>query len=223
MADLGEFGQALITHDGTPDTFRFHGEQFEVPAALSPLPLMRFAHRTKLNQVAEEQANRRMERAQAVMDAARSEHARTVAQPELTAAAEAVMEAQLDNMAAMYEFMQGCLPDESTWQRFQLVALRAGSSAEELMGVCSAIFAAVTGRPSSRPSEFSDGPSSTGGTSMDDYVSPAPTSGQPPPSAGSAAAPSGLDRLRALTALERQRAEMRGHMKPVRELLQSSG
>jgi hypothetical protein len=219
MADLGEFGRAIATHDGgEPDTFTFYGERFEVPAALSPLPMMRFAWRQKTYALADEQAKRRRDTAQKRMDAARNDAERAVVQPELSAAALAVDEVGLDLMATMYEFMTGCLPDESTWQRFQRVALEHAAPADELMGVCSAIFVAVSGRPTSRPSESSDGPWTTGVESTVSYGWPEPTPGQlPQPTESLLEEP--LPPVRVLTENELQRLQIRAQMAPVGQLL----
>lgn len=218
MADLGEFGHAIATHDGEPDTFRFYGEVFEVPAALSPLPLMRFAWRQKVVDQAAEQAERRRDRAQALMDSARSEVERASRQPEWSAAELAVAEAGLDRMATMYEFMTGCLPDPGQWARFEQAAVRNHAQADELMAVCSAVFAAVAGRPTSRPSESSDGPWTTGAESTVNSGWPEPTPGQPPQPTDSLLAEP-LPPVRVLTENELQRLQIRAQMAPVGQLL----
>jgi hypothetical protein len=220
MADLGEFGRAIATHDGEPDTFTFCGERFDVPAALSPLPLMRFAWRQKVVDLADEQAKGRRERAQALVDSARNEQERAARFPALSAAELAVTEAGLDRMAAMYEFMRGCLPDDESWARFESAAVRYGVEADVLMEVCSAIFAAVIGRPTSRPSESSDGPWTTGAASTENYAWPEPTPGPPlhltawEPDPAPETAP-----IRVLTENELQRAQIRAQMAPVSQLL----
>jgi hypothetical protein len=184
---------------------------------------MEFAHATKVNQQAEAKAKARTTRAKAGFDLARSDADRAVARQELIAADEAVVAAGLETLLSMYAYMQSCLPDADSWDRFRKVATRDGVDAEELMGVCSAIFAAVTGRPSSRPSESSDGPSSIGLRSTDSFGLPVPTDGPPRPPTGSEPAwEPAAEQLRVLTAAERQRAELRGHMRPVRDLLTGS-
>jgi hypothetical protein len=218
MADLGEFGRAIATHDGEPDTFTFCGERFGIPAALSPLPLMRFAWRQKVVDLADKQAKDRRDRAQEQMDRAFTDTARAVWQPELSAADLAVTEAGLDRMAAMYEFMRGCLPDDESWARFEATAVRFGVDADVLMEVCSAIFAAVIGRPTSRPSESSDGPLTTGAESTGSYGWPEPTPGQPlQPTDSLLEEP--LPPVRVLTENELQRLQIRAQMAPVGQLL----
>jgi hypothetical protein len=214
VANLGEFGRAIVEHAGEPDTFTFYGERFEVPARLSPLPMMQFAWRTKLHQQADEQSKDRVARCRATLDRAPHGPARDLAATELEAAELADNEVQINLMAAMYEFMRGCLPDESTWQRFQQVAMVNGADAGELMEVCSSIFTAVSGRPTSRPSDLSDGPSRIGDGSTDDAGSPDPTLGRPLHSTGSVVE---------LTPLERQRREALEQMVPVGQLLRGSG
>lgn len=216
MADLGEFGHALAELDDEPDTFRFHGEQFQIPAGVSPLPMMRFAWRQKVVNQAEEQATAKREAAQAQMDRAYSDAARAVHQDTLTAAEMAQTEASLDRMACMYEFMQGCLPDEDEWQRFQRTAIKHRVQADELMQVCSAIFAAASGRPTSRPSGSSDGPSNTGDTSTGVSASPGPTGGPRPPDTAWEPDP---NQVRVLTAAELQRRQFFSDTVPVGELL----
>jgi hypothetical protein len=215
VANLGEFGRAVVEHTGEPDTFTFYGERFEVPARLSPLPMMQFAWRTKLHQQADEQSKDRVSRCQGTLDRAPAGPARDLAATELAAAELADNEVQINLMAAMYEFMRGCLPNEAMWQRFQQTAMVNGAAADELMEICSSIFAAVSGRPTSRPSDSSDGPSSIGDGWTDGAGSPDPTAGQPVRDMDSVVVE--------LTPLERQRREALAQMVPVGQLLRGSG
>lgn len=74
--------------------------------------------------------------------------------------------------AALYEVLEQCI-DPADWSRFEEVADRERVGGDELLGVVRAAFAEVAGRPTSRPSDSSDGPriiepSSTAGSSSPD-------------------------------------------------------
>lgn len=216
MADLGEFGRArAVAHgeDLDPDSFRFHGERFEVPQALSPLVLMEFAYEAKVNHAAHEQATARQGKAQGVLDQSSSPAQRAVAQDELTAAETAVSTANTMHMAAMYSYIRECIGD-AQWPRFRAVVLREAVDDDELMDVCADIFSAVAGRPTRRPSGSSDGPSSTGVTSTDGSDSPGATPGQ-------ALMGQVLDIQPRLTEAEEQMRQFRELMVPVDQLTRS--
>jgi hypothetical protein len=77
------------------------------------------------------------------------------------AVAEAGTQAEeLAGMAAMHELLRDCLAP-GDWPRFQKVAADNKADAEELMAVCGAIYQAVTGRPTQRPSDSAGGSSPT--------------------------------------------------------------
>jgi len=153
MADYGEFGRALAVAEGEPDIFTFHGEPFILPAAMSALPLMRFAWRGK---VIDQQ-----------LEQARSAKARAVTPEQKDQAAAAEGQAEMEALSAVYEFLRASLPDPQDWARFEEVAIRVGAGQDELMGVCNQIYQAVTGRPTRRPADSSAGPSTTGTPSTD--------------------------------------------------------
>lgn len=68
--------------------------------------------------------------------------------------------ADLEGLAAMYDLLEQCIAPQD-WRRFQAAADRARSDGEELMGVVGEVMRLLTDRPTSRPSDSSDGPSST--------------------------------------------------------------
>ncbi len=75
--------------------------------------------------------------------------------------AESGVEAEeMEGLAAMHDLLRDCL-SEGDWSRFQRTAAVKKASAEELMEVCAAVYQAVTGRPTSRPSDSADGPLTT--------------------------------------------------------------
>lgn len=83
------------------------------------------------------------------------------------AVAEAGTQAEeLAGLAAMHELMRDCLA-AGDWPRFQKVAADNKAEADELMEVCGAVYAAVTGRPTRRPSASVDGSSETTGSSRE--------------------------------------------------------
>lgn len=179
MADLGEFGRAvteLVSDD--VDTFRFHGERFELPAAISSLVPMRFTHAVKQAQTVQTSAEARTANAKALRARARTADAAASADAQLESAQLEEATANTAATAAMYEYIRGCLGDDAgQWARFESVCLRDGVQSEELMDLCARIFEAVGGRPTRRLSDSSDGPSNTGATSTDGAGSPEPTPG----------------------------------------------
>jgi len=63
-------------------------------------------------------------------------------------------------LSAMYDLLQQCIAD-ADWDRFQSVANKVRADGEELMGVVKDVMEELTARPTSRPSDSSDGPKST--------------------------------------------------------------
>jgi hypothetical protein len=77
----------------------------------------------------------------------------------------------LAGLVAMYELLEQCF-DVEEFERFQQVALRTKAKGDELMGVVGKVIEAISGRPTSRPSDSSDGPEQTQGNSGLDSSSP---------------------------------------------------
>lgn len=66
----------------------------------------------------------------------------------------------LDGILAMYALLEQCVaPDD--WDRFQDAADKARSDGEELMAVVGFVIGELSARPTSRPSDSSDGPTTT--------------------------------------------------------------
>lgn len=143
MASIGEFGAAAreADPDQEPDTFKFYGETFAVAERVGAMPLLRFA----------------------------------------AVAEEGTQAEEMEGLAAMHELLRDCLIAEPItaevdgetkviahgWSHFQKVAASNKVDAEELMEVCGAIYQAVSGRPTQRPSVSTDGPSSSGESSKE--------------------------------------------------------
>jgi len=223
MAYLGEFGRAIQDAEGEPDHFSFYGDQFVVPARASSLPIAKFAWQTKVFQKAQSQAEERRDIARGMVQRARSQEEWDDAQlAEATASGE-VVQAGLDSLAAIWEYLRSTITDETEFERLYVKAIEVGADTDELFEVCAQIVQAVAGRPTRRPSGSSDGPSSTGRGSTVPSVSGAPTSGPEPhgtqvwepPVAQSGWAPPPM------TAAEKQRAEFREQMRPVGELVRT--
>jgi hypothetical protein len=63
-----------------------------------------------------------------------------------------------EGLAAMYDLIEACL-SEADWPRFQACATANRATDEELLAVVAEVMVAMAGRPTSRPSVSSDGPS----------------------------------------------------------------
>jgi hypothetical protein len=63
----------------------------------------------------------------------------------------------LDGLAAMYELLEQCV-HEDDWQRFQKTAMKVKAKGDDLMAVVKAVISGEADRPTSRPSDSSDGP-----------------------------------------------------------------
>ena len=72
----------------------------------------------------------------------------------------------LAGLAAMYELLEQCIAAED-WERFQQVAMRTKAKGDELMGVVGKVIQALSARPTERPSDSSDGPTSIEPSSED--------------------------------------------------------
>jgi hypothetical protein len=66
----------------------------------------------------------------------------------------------LDGLAAMYDLLEQCLADDE-WPRFEKHADRHRADGDELMEIVSKVFEVLSERPTQRPSDSSDGPSTT--------------------------------------------------------------
>lgn len=73
---------------------------------------------------------------------------------------------ELAGLAAMYELLRDCLAP-GDWSRFQKVASDNKVEAEELMEICGAVYQAITGRPTRRPSVSAGGSSNTSASSRE--------------------------------------------------------
>lgn len=78
---------------------------------------------------------------------------------------------EMAGLAAMHELLRDCLAP-GDWARFQKVASDNKVEAEELMQVCGAVYEAVSGRPTRRPS------ASVGGSLSGTASSKAPSSSE---------------------------------------------
>lgn len=152
MARLGEFGREELPPEQEqyvapePEVFTFHGEEFTLPAAISSLPLLRFAAEAR----ALDSETRKLQRAKG---RARTDDDR---QRNLEWEAELTMREQ----AGLYDYLRAMLT-EAEWERFSEVAQSVAADVSELMGVANRIIAAVTSRPTRRPGASSAGPLTT--------------------------------------------------------------
>lgn len=67
---------------------------------------------------------------------------------------------EMDGMAAMYDLIKACV-HPSDWHRFEAHADTQAASEDDLWGAIHLILAGQASRPTSRPSDSSDGPSAT--------------------------------------------------------------
>lgn len=195
----GEFGaelRALDTPDtaAEPDTYTFAGEVFTIPASLSALPRMRFAHACVTLDAS-------AERVQALVADARRLEAAGASKADVDAAWEATAradnEALRDWHAAVWRFVRDVI-DPTEWDRFEAAAGAVGAERDDLVRLANTVMAVVAGRPHRRSSGSPAGLSSTGGGLTDGSDS---TSG---------------------SAASRQRAAVAAIMTPVDELLSGS-
>ena len=66
-----------------------------------------------------------------------------------------------EGMAAMYDLLKACIAP-AAWDRFERVADESKCDGDTLFGVVRDTFAVIAGRPTSRPSDSSDGSPTTG-------------------------------------------------------------
>lgn len=185
---IGSFGREVDVDELEPDWFTFHGEQFTVPARVSALPIMRFAWATNAADGRSNTADSRLRRAV-------TEDERTRAKAEKAAA-------EMDALGALHVFLRDTI-GEHQWESFERLARIHGDDIDEIMRVAQAIYATVVDRPTSRPSDSADGPSTSGTGSPVGSVSQEPTAG---PTSSAAAA----------------RAEIHGLLTPVADAIRSS-
>jgi hypothetical protein len=76
----------------------------------------------------------------------------------------------LAGLTAMYDLLEQCLAEDE-WDRFQAHADKTRADGEELMGVVAKVFEVLSARPTRRPSDSSDGPSTTAPSSTGDSSS----------------------------------------------------
>lgn len=76
----------------------------------------------------------------------------------------------MDGLAAMYDLLHQCIADDQ-WTRFEAAADRERADGEQLMGVVREALEAMTQRPTSRPSDSSDGSTTTLPNSVGDSSS----------------------------------------------------
>lgn len=77
---------------------------------------------------------------------------------------------EMAGLAAMYDLLETCFP-ESEWDRFTDHATKTRADGDELMAVVGQVFEVLSGRPTSRPSDSSDGSPDEKPTSVDDSSS----------------------------------------------------
>lgn len=78
-------------------------------------------------------------------------------------AAVAVKGVEVDDMeglVAVYRMLEDCITEDD-WTRFQEHARKVGASEDDLLAVVRKAMTVIGGRPTGRPSDSSDGPSST--------------------------------------------------------------
>lgn len=67
---------------------------------------------------------------------------------------------ELEGLAALYQFIRDCLePDD--WPRFLQLATEQRADLDDLMPIARGVYAVVSGRPTRRPSDSADGPSTS--------------------------------------------------------------
>lgn len=74
-----------------------------------------------------------------------------------------------DALIAMYDLIEACF-DPIDWERFQQAAMKHRADSDELMAVVSQVFLVLADRPTSRPSDSSDGPLTTAPSSTSTHV-----------------------------------------------------
>ena len=77
----------------------------------------------------------------------------------------------MEGLAAIYDLLKQCLADEE-WDRFEDHATDVRADGDDLLAVVSQAIEAIAARPTSEPSDSSDGPTHTSGSSADGSSSP---------------------------------------------------
>jgi hypothetical protein len=77
---------------------------------------------------------------------------------------------EMEGFAAIYDLLRECI-HEDDWDRFEAHASKVHAG-EELMQVVSEAMTLITARPTNQPSDSSDGPQTTSGSSADGFGSP---------------------------------------------------
>lgn len=77
---------------------------------------------------------------------------------------------ELEGLTAMYDLLEQCIADQD-WQRFQAHADKVRADGDQLMAVVKDVMEALSRRPTSRPSDSSDGPSTASTSSAVDSSS----------------------------------------------------
>ena len=209
MAFLGEFGRQAADYDGEADSFTFYGEQFEIPARLSGLVMLRFADQARGADALTSEGTARAEAGRAALARATTGEERAAAEAEVAAGEQMFGEGTSAGGAAQRRFLRDCL-GEGQADRFEEVAMRVGAPIDELLYVAGMVYATVSGRPTQRPSSSSGGPLTTGLGSTDGAASPVATPGPSPLPEAS---------VTDLSEAAAQRAEFAAQMQPVRALL----
>lgn len=78
---------------------------------------------------------------------------------------------EMEGLAALYDLLADLIAPQD-WDRFETAATRTRADGDALLAVVQDAIVAVASRPTARPSDSSDGPSSTSVTSRPDSSSP---------------------------------------------------
>lgn len=78
----------------------------------------------------------------------------------------------MEGLAAIYDMLQVVFADDDEWVRFEELATRVRADGDELMGVVKDAMQVISERPTSEPSDSSDGPPITSGSSAGGSSSP---------------------------------------------------
>lgn len=75
-------------------------------------------------------------------------------------------------LVALYDLLEQCI-DPADWPRFEQHAMTSRADSADLMQVTTTVFRVLSGRPTKRPSDSSDGPQRTEASSTAGSSSPA--------------------------------------------------
>lgn len=76
----------------------------------------------------------------------------------------------LEGLASMHDMLEQCIAEDE-WVAFQDLAGKVRAGGDELFAVVKDVLGALTARPTSRPSDSSDGPPTTSTSSTADFSS----------------------------------------------------